>query len=55
MGHSSILITQRYAHMGDTELADAARETGLAPMPVVADEDPSPDTERNPAAWDAAS
>lgn len=41
--------------MGDTELAAAARETGLAQMPIVADEEASPDTERNPAAWDAAS
>ena len=33
-GHSSILITQRYAHMGDDDLAAAAAETCLEPMPI---------------------
>jgi integrase len=33
LGHSSILITQRYAHIGDEALHAAAAETGVALIP----------------------
>jgi integrase len=47
MGHSSILITQRYAHMLDSDLATAARETSVSMaklMPIVSVIPAPPDT-----------
>ncbi len=48
-GHSSILITQRYAHVGDVELVKAAAETTFSHGPSVVDA--APDTQRDVAAW----
>lgn len=47
MGHSSIIITQRYAHLGDTSLKSAARETAGAGYALVTTPktDPSSTTE----------
>ena len=49
MGHSSVTISERYAHVGDDALKRAARETSFARGPSVASA--PPDTERDVAAW----
>lgn len=49
MGHSSVTITQRYAHLGEDAIAKAARETVAAAMPVAPNTMPTlpPDTLRD--------
>lgn len=50
MGHSSVTITERYSHIGETELVRAAQETRFShgPMPLVST---APDTVRDLEQW----
>jgi integrase len=53
-GHSSIGITERYAHIGEAELVKAAEATSFAHgplMPLAAAEDDAPDTQRDVTTW----
>lgn len=48
LGHSSIIVTQRYAHLGETSLKAAARATVPGYAVVTAPEPEGPETSRNP-------
>jgi integrase len=50
-GHSSVTITERYAHVGQKDLVKLGAASSFAHGPAIADCEEPPDTQRDVAAW----